>query len=60
MRMKELFAPTIFMMAISSRRPNVASLMVLDMMNTDTNTSITMSTSEMTLMILRIVTKRWA
>ena len=56
-RIKPLVAPTIFMMAISSRRPKVASLMVLDMMKKETNTRITISTSETAVTTLRIVTK---
>ena len=60
-----MLAPTIFMMAISSRRPKVASLMVLDMIKTDTNTRMTISTRDTTLTMLRTVTKksaysRWA
>ena len=45
------------MIAISSRRPKVASLMVLDMMKIETKTSIAISASETTLTMLRIVTK---
>ena len=56
-RIKPLLAPTIFIIAISSRRPKVASLMVFDMMNTDTNTRMTMRISEMTLTMFLIVTK---
>ena len=55
-----MFAPTIFMMAISSRRPKVASLMVLVMMNTDTNTSMTISTRETMLTMFLMVTKIFA
>jgi hypothetical protein len=45
------------MIAISSRRPKVASLMVLDMMKMETNTSIAISARETTLTTLRIVMK---
>ena len=56
-RMNPLVAPTIFMMAISSRRSNVVSLMVLLMMNTDTNSSMAISATEMTPATLRTVVK---
>ena len=55
--MNPLVAPTIFMMAISSRRSNVVSLMVLLMMNTDTNSSMAISATEMTPATLRTVVK---
>ena len=50
-------APTIFMMAISSRRSKVVSLMVLEMMNSDTISSIAISTMEITPATLRTVIK---
>ena len=55
--MKPFVAPTIFMMAISSRRSNVVSLMVLEMMNTDTTSRIAISAALMTLAMLRTVIK---
>ena len=55
--MKPFVAPTIFMMAISSRRPNVASLMVLVMINRDTAMRITIKTTETTLTMFRNVMK---
>ena len=58
--MKEFVAPTIFMIAISSRRPKVVSLMVFDMMKKDTNVRITVRISDTTLTMFRIRTKRSA
>ena len=55
--MKPLVAPTIFMMAISSRRSKVVSLMVLAMMNTDTTSSTAMSTTHTTPATFRRVMK---
>ena len=55
--MKPLEAPTIFMMAISSRRVKVASLMVFVMMKKDTTISITISIREMTLTMFLAVMK---
>ena len=46
--MKPLLAPTIFMMAISSLRPKVASFIVLAMMKTETISSTTMRMSDTT------------
>ena len=54
-RMKPLVAPTIFMMAISSRRSKVVSLMVLAIMNTDTRNSTAMRTTHTTPATLRMV-----
>ena len=51
--MKPSVAPTIFMMAISSRRSKVVSLMVLEIMNTE----ITSSTA-MRAMLMRLATFR--
>ena len=59
-RIKPLLAPTIFMMAISSLRVNVASLMVLDIMNSDTTRSTTIRIAVMTLTTLRTVMKPFA
>ena len=56
-RMNPLVAPTIFMMAISSRRSNVVSLMVLEMMNTDTSSRMAMRAMLMMLATLRAVVK---
>ena len=55
--MNPLVAPTIFMMAISSRRSNVVSLMVLEMMNTDTSSRMAMRAMLMMLATLRAVVK---
>ena len=55
--MNPLVAPTIFMMAISSRRSKVVSLMVLEMMNTDTSSNMAMRAMEMTPATLRTVVK---
>ena len=55
--MNPLVAPTIFMMAISSRRSNVVSLMVLEMMNTDTSSRMAMRAMLMMLATLRTVVK---
>ena len=56
-RMNPLVAPTIFMMAISSRRSNVVSLMVLEMINTDTSSRMAMRAMLMMLATLRAVVK---
>ena len=56
--MKPSVAPTIFMMAISSRRSNVVSLMVLLMMNTDTSSSMAISSRRskvVSLMVLEMM-----
>ena len=55
-RMKLLVAPTIFMIAISSLRPKVVSLMVFDMMKTATIKSITMRMIETAATTFRKVT----
>ena len=56
-RMKKLLAPTIFIMPISSRRLNVASLMVFCMMKMETMNRMTMRIIEITLAMLRTVMK---
>ena len=56
-RMKELVAPHIFIMAISSRRSKVVSLMVLEMMNTDTTNKMAISATHTTVATFRTVTK---
>ena len=56
-RMKLFVAPTIFIMAISSRRSNVVSLMVFEMMKTDTSSKIAMSAMHTTLATFRSVIK---
>ena len=56
-RMKLSVAPTIFMMAISSRRSKVVSLMVLEMMNSDTISKMAIRAIEMAPATLRTVTK---
>ena len=56
-RMKPSVAPTIFMMAISSRRSNVVSLMVLEMINSDTISKMAISAMEIAPATLRIVMK---
>ena len=53
--MKPLVAPTIRMMAISSRRSKVVSLMVLEIMNMDTTNSTAISVRQMTVAIFRTV-----
>ena len=55
--MKPSVAPTIFMMAISSLRSKVVSLMVLEMMNSDTTSSTAMRAKEMIWATLRTVMK---
>ena len=56
-RMKPSVAPTIFMMAISSRRSKVVSLMVLEMMNTEMISRMAIRAMLMTLAMLRTVMK---
>ena len=56
-RMNPLVAPTIFIMAISSRRSKVVSLMVLLMMNTDTSSSMAMRAMLMIPATFRAVVK---
>ena len=56
-RMKPLVAPTIRMMAISSRRSKVVSLMVLEMMNTDTTNKMTIRATHTTVATFRTVMK---
>ena len=56
-RIKPLVAPTIFIMAISSRRSKVVSLMVLEIMNMDTTNSTAISVRQMTVAIFRTVMK---
>ena len=56
-RMKPFVAPTIFIMAISSRRSKVVSLMVLEMMNTETTNNIAMSAMHTTPATFRSVMK---
>ena len=56
-RIKPLVAPTIFIMAISSRRSKVVSLMVLEMMNTDTTNKMAISATHTTVATFRTVTK---
>ena len=56
-RMKPLVAPTIRMMALSSRRSKVVSLMVLEMMNTDTTNKMAISATHTTVATFRTVTK---
>ena len=55
--MKPLVAPTIFIMAISSRRSKVVSLMVLAMMNTDTRNRMAIRATLMMVAMLRMVMK---
>lgn len=55
--MNPLVAPTIFIMAISSRRSKVVSLMVLLMMNTDTSSSMAMRAMLMMPATFRAVVK---
>ena len=50
-------APTIFMMAISSRRSKVVSLMVVEMMNSDTISSTAISATLITPATLRTAIK---
>ena len=54
-RIKPLVAPTMRMMAISSRRSKVVSLMVLEMMNTDTTSRMTINATHTTVAMLRTV-----
>ena len=54
-RMKPLVAPTIRMMAISSRRSKVVSLMVLEMMKMDTRKRMAMRVRHTTVAIFRTV-----
>ena len=54
-RIKPLVAPTIFIMAISSRRSKVVSLMVLEMMNTEITNSTAISATQITVAMFRTV-----
>ena len=56
-RINPLVAPTIRMMAISSRRSKVVSLMVLEMMNTDTTNKMAISATQTTVATFRTVMK---
>ena len=56
-RMNPSVAPTIFMMAISSRRSKVVSLMVLEMMNTEMISRMAIRAMLMTPAMLRTVMK---
>ena len=56
-RINPSVAPTIFMIAISSRRSKVVSLIVLEMMNTDTSSRIAMSAMHTIPATLRSVIK---
>ena len=59
-RINPLVAPTIFIIAISSRRSKVVSLMVLEIINTDTSSSMAISAMEITPATLRTVVKPFA
>ena len=55
--MKPLVAPTIRMMAISSRRSKVVRRMVLEIMNTDTTNKMAISATQTTVATFRRVMK---